>query len=189
MKTTTLTLMTMALLLLGATSAHADDRDGRYIRGDSDGWRLGERVRDGYAIYRRSGRGWYRVPGSAIDLADGWALGSRRESGGYAIYRWNGRGWDQAPGGAVEIGGSYRRPWVINNRGQRYLWNGYEWRPDYGFHQPRDKRYARGFGRDRDDRDRDRDRRQERRDSWRDWGRDNRRRDHDYSRGRRRSDW
>ena len=49
------------------------------------------------------------MPGSAIAAADGWVLGSKRESGGFAIYRWNGRDWDQALGGAVEIGGSYRR--------------------------------------------------------------------------------
>ena len=76
-------------------------------------------------------RGGCRVPGSAIAVADGWVLGSKRESGGFAIYRWNGRDWDQAPGGAVEIGGSYRRPWVINNRGQRFTWNGSDWNRDF----------------------------------------------------------
>ena len=176
MMKTTLTLMTMVVLSLTAAGAHADSRDG---------WRLGERVRDGYAIYRHDGRGWYRVPGSAIDLADGWALGSKRESGGYAIYRWNGHGWDQAPGGAMRIGGSYHRPWVVNNRGQRYVWNGYDWRPDYVFRPSRDSRYDSGFRPDRGYRDRDRGRR----DRWRDWRGHDRDRSHDYSRGRRRSDW
>lgn len=130
MKTTLYGHLASALLVLALipapAPAQADDRGFR-DRGNSGAWRLGERHRDGYAIYR----GGYRVPGSAIAVADGWVLGSKRESGGFAIYRWNGRDWDQAPGGAVEIGGSYRRPWVINNRGQRFTWNGYDWNRDF----------------------------------------------------------
>ncbi len=127
MKTTTFGFLAAVFFFASAT-ALADDRGGRYdtVRG-SDGWRLGERVRGGYAIYHRG----HRVPGSAIDIADGWVLGAKRESGGYAIYRWNGRNWDQAPGGAVQIGGSYRNPWVVNNRGQRFSWNGYDWEPSF----------------------------------------------------------
>lgn len=116
----------LLVLTLVPAPAQADDRGFR-DRGNSVAWRLGERHRDGYAIYR----GGCRVPGSAIAEADGWVLGSKRESGGFAIYRWNGRDWDQAPGGAVEIGGSYRRPWVINNRGQRFTWNGSDWNRDF----------------------------------------------------------
>jgi hypothetical protein len=67
------------------------------------------------------------MPGSAIAAADGWVIGTKPEHGGYAIYRWNGYRWDQAPGGAVAIGGSYDRPWVINNRNERFLWYGYDW--------------------------------------------------------------
>lgn len=78
-------------------------------------------------IFYWNGRDWDRIPGSAIAIADGWAIGTNREHGGYGIYRWNGYRWDQAPGGAVAIGGSYDRPWVINNRNERFVWNGYDW--------------------------------------------------------------
>lgn len=154
MKKTTLTMvMTMSVLLCSGTVT-ADDGD-RYRGGGYDShsgdWQLGrERIRGGYTIYHRSGHGWVRVPGAAIAVADGWVLGTKPESGGYAIYRWNGYDWDQAPGGAVRIGGSYRQPWVVNNRGQRFVWNGYDWRPEYGF---RDRRpdYRRGYQDHRDD--------------------------------------
>lgn len=149
MKTTTFVFLVAAVFAVAGNMALADGRDrrdGDLHRGDHGEWRLGERTRDGYAIYRRSGRGWYRVPGSGIDIADGWVLGSKRESGGYAIYRWNGRGWDQAPGGAVRIGGSYGQPWVVNNRGQRFSWNGYDWQADYTH---RDARRDRGRDFDR----------------------------------------
>lgn len=139
MKTTTVGLFAALFFTFASATALADDRDHRFggVRG-GDSWRLGERVRGGYAIYHRG----YRVPGAAIAIADGWVLGSGRESGGYAIYRWNGRAWDQAPGGAVKIGGSYRQPWVINNRGQRFIWNGYDWDVDYR------RAYGNSFGRD-----------------------------------------
>jgi len=118
MKSRTFGFFAAALFMFASGTALADH---------SGGWRLGERVDGGYAIYHRG----YRVPGSAVGLGDGWVLGTKRESGGYAIYRWNGRDWDQAPGGAVEIGGTYRRPWVVNNRGQRFTWNGYDWEADF----------------------------------------------------------
>ena len=78
-------------------------------------------------IFYWNGYDWDRLPGSAIAISDGWVIGTKREHGGYGIYRWNGRRWEQAPGGAVEIGGSYNRPWVINDRGERFVWNGYDW--------------------------------------------------------------
>lgn len=129
MKAKTFGIFAAAFFIFASTATLADDRDRRDegVRG-GDGWRLGERVRGGYAIYHRG----HRVPGTAIDIADGWVLGTKRESGGYAIYRWNGRGWDQAPGGAVDIGGSYNRPWVVNNRGQSFSWNGYDWEASFG---------------------------------------------------------
>ncbi len=150
MKTTMLGLAATALMFLVANVAQADDRNG------NAGWRLGERHRDGYAIYRRDRGNWYRVPGSAIAVGDGWVLGSQRESGGYAIYRWNGYNWDQAPGGAVEIGGSYNRPWVVNNRGQRFTWNGYDWRASGFAGNSRNSYRGNSFGRDFDRRGRDR---------------------------------
>lgn len=193
MKTTLYGHLASALLVLALipAPAQADDRGFR-DRGNSGAWRLGERHRDGYAIYR----GGYRVPGSAIAVADGWVLGSKRESGGFAIYRWNGRDWDQAPGGAVEIGGSYRRPWVINNRGQRFTWNGYDWNRDFtgvgrgfsfnnrgvdrGFRQDRRNPFrGQGFDRRQPDRNfRDRNR------GNRDWRFDRRQRDRVDRRGR-----
>lgn len=179
MKTATFGLFAAAFFLFASAMSLADERNPRFEGARGDGWRLGERVRDGYAIYHRG----YRVPGAAIAIADGWVLGTKRESGGYAIYRWNGHSWDQAPGGAVKIGGTYRRPWVINNRGQRYIWNGYDW--DVDFRASR----SNSFGRDRD---RDRDwgwdwDREWARDRGRTWGRDwGKTRSHDkrHDRGR-----
>lgn len=78
-------------------------------------------------IYYWNGHDWDRMPGKGVAIADGWVLGTKHEHGGYAIYRWNGYDWDQAPGGAISIGGSYNRPWVINDRNQRFVWNGYDW--------------------------------------------------------------
>lgn len=105
-----------------------DDRRGD----DRDDWRGGGRsewrIGDHNQIYHRTDRGWQRVQGSAIDVGDGWVIGTDRRNGGYGIYRWNGRRFDRMPGGAVEIGGSYERPWVINNRGERFEWTGHDWR-------------------------------------------------------------
>lgn len=99
---------------------------------DRDGWRGGGRsewrIGDHNQIYHRTDRGWQRVQGSAIDVGDGWVIGTDRRNGGFGIYRWNGRRFDRMPGGAVEIGGSYERPWVINNRGERFEWTGHDWR-------------------------------------------------------------
>ena len=138
----TVLILLASVLTFGSMSATANDG---YRRGFSghNGWRLGEPVRDGFAIYRQTGRGWRRVPGAGIAIADGWVLGSGRESGGYAIYRWNGRGWDQAPGGAVRIGGSYQQPWVVNDRGQYFVWNGYDWRLDIDSFRGRDDHFER----------------------------------------------
>lgn len=104
-----------------------DRRDDRRYESRGEGrseWRLG----DHNQIYLRTDRGWRRVQGSAIDVGDGWVIGTDRRGGGYGIYRWNGRSFDRMPGGAVEIGGSYERPWVINNRGERFEWTGRDWR-------------------------------------------------------------
>jgi hypothetical protein len=161
MKTALLGILTVSLLMFATVPAQADDRGFRGHDGNA-GWRLGERTRDGYAIYRRDRGNWYRVPGAAIAVADGWVLGAQRESGGHAIYRWNGYGWDQAPGGAVEIGGSYARPWVVNNRGERFNWNGYDWNRAGYVGRPASSFKGNAFGRDRNrdryDRGRDRDR-------------------------------
>jgi hypothetical protein len=157
MNNKSLLMIIAAVLAMASMAVSANDR-GRGGFTDAGGWRLGEPVRGGYAIYRQTGRGWYRVPGAGIAIADGWVLGSGRENGGYAIYRSNGRGWDQAPGGAVRIGGSYQRPWVVNNRGQRFVWNGFDWRSEFNTFRGGDNRFerphnaGRGYqGRNRDD--------------------------------------
>jgi hypothetical protein len=87
-----------------------------------------------------SGPSWQLVPGCGHDIAvaDGyegvaesvWVVGCNPVPGGYGIYRQNstGLGWEQFPGGAVSISvdpsGS---PWVTNNSGQIYHWNGSTW--------------------------------------------------------------
>jgi hypothetical protein len=167
----------LLLLCLATTPvlANADDRfDARYsmpVAGNGE-WRLGEFRGDrrGYEIlYRAPGRNrWQVAPGGAIAVGDGWVLGTDRHTGGYGIYRWNGRDWSRMPGTGVRIGGSYRQPWVINDRGDRYSWNGYEWRLD---------RNDRFDDRDRDDRRYRRDDRDER--GWRDRDNNRNRRNND----------
>ncbi len=111
----------LAICLLGF-AAGASARDRNY----SGDWKLGH-GHDYYGIYDFDGRGWHRMPGSATAVGDGWVIGTDRRGGGYGIYRWNGRGWTRVPGGAVSIGGSYAEPWVINDRGEQFYWNGYDW--------------------------------------------------------------
>ena len=111
----------LAICVFGVSvAASARDHD------SGGGWRLGN-GHDYYGIYRWDGRDWRRMPGSATDVGDGWVIGTDRRSGGYGIYRWNGRGWGRVAGGAVRIGGTYDQPWVVNNRGERFYWNGYDW--------------------------------------------------------------
>jgi hypothetical protein len=144
--------------LLGMSFAvSADDRSRRdgFRGGETGQWRLGgDRGSRGYEIYHRDGRGWRRVPGSALDIGDGWVIGTDRRGGGYGIYRWNGRRWDRVSGGAVEIGGTYNRPWIVNNRNERFVWNGYDWdrSGQVGRQGPRGK-YNQGFAQ-RDQRNR-----------------------------------
>jgi hypothetical protein len=170
-------VLLLLCLAIAPALASADDRfDTRYstpVAGNGE-WRLGEFRGDrrGYEIlYRASGRNrWQVVPGSAMAIGDGWVLGTDRHTGGYGIYRWNGRDWNRMPGTAVRIGGSYRQPWVINDSGNRYVWNGYQWRLDrngrFDDRNPDDRRYR------RDDRD---ERGWRARDSNRDRGNDRRR--------------
>lgn len=113
--------------------ANADDDDRRRASPGALQWRLGEaRVRYGHEIlFRYPGeRRWRQAPGEALDVADGWVIGTDRRNGGFGIYRWNGRGWQRMPGAGVDIGGAWDRPWVINDRGERFVWSGYGWRED-----------------------------------------------------------
>lgn len=136
---TRLLLMLAAGVLL-ASQALADpfrDRpfhDERGYSRDSGAWRLDDYQR----IYLRTHRGWRQVEGTAMAVGDGWVIGTDRRPGGFGIYRWNGYRFERMPGAAVRIGGSYAYPWVINDRGQRFEWTGYDWQPIGG------GRYRRG---------------------------------------------
>ena len=65
---------------------------------------------------------WQQLPGTAIDVADGWVIGTGANpiGGGYNIYRWNGTSWQEMPGHAVRIGGTYNNPYVVNNESEIY---------------------------------------------------------------------
>lgn len=116
-------ILVLVICLFGfVAGASAHDR----FRDYSGDWKLGH-GHDYNGIYRFDGRDWRRMPGSATAIGDGWVIGTDRRGGGYGIYRWNGRGWTRVPGGAVSIGGSYDEPWVINDRGEQFFWNGYDW--------------------------------------------------------------
>lgn len=146
MKRLTIQALLLATLAAQPMLAQADhDRFDRNDRFDISAlqWRLGPDYGRGHEIlFRAPGeRRWQRAPGAAVDVGDGWVIGTDRRSGGFGIYRWNGRDWQRMPGAAVEIGGSYREPWVVNDRGERFQWSGSNWRQ------------VRGIGR-RDQRDR-----------------------------------
>ncbi|MDY6984264.1 MAG: hypothetical protein SV422_14355 [Pseudomonadota bacterium] len=114
-------------------------------------WRRG----GGYDIYYRApGNSWRRAPGSAVDVGDGWVIGTDRRHGGFSIYRWDGHRWHRMPGAGVRIGGSYYSPWVVNDRGERFSWTGYGWREDRnaGRHAHEDRHDGR-HDRRRDDND------------------------------------
>lgn len=164
MKNLTTRLLILLCLATTPVLASADDRfdERRSTVSASGEWRLGEfrGERLGYEIlYRAPGRSrWQVAPGSAMAIGDGWVLGTDRHTGGYGIYRWNGRNWSRMPGTAVRIGGSYRQPWVVNDSGTRYVWNGYEWRRDNRGGDDRRYRRDERDGRGWRDRDNDRDR-------------------------------
>lgn len=144
----------LTMVLSSISQVQADGARDRFSGGE---WRLG----DHNQIYHRTNRGWQRVQGFAIDVADGWVIGTDRRSGGYGIYRWNGYSFDRMPGGAVEIGGSYKRPWVINNRGERFEWAGRDWREVQAYGSYRSERSEYPHYDRNDDRDhRDHSRRQ-----------------------------
>jgi hypothetical protein len=161
-----LLLASLSALPVIATADH-DDRDDRRWSGNSIEWRSG---RGGDIYFRYPGdRDWRRAPGSAHDVGDGWVIGTDRKNGGYGIYRWTGNNWQRMPGAGVEIGGSYQNPWVINDRGERFAWNGYEWREEWRGNRSGWDRNDRGRDdRRRDGRGYDDDRDDNRRNSWRD---------------------
>lgn len=153
MKSLLIPALLLAGLALAPAAAVADNNGFEWRRGGA------------YDIYYRApGSPWRRAPGSAIDVGDGWVIGTDRRHGGYSIYRWDGRRWHRMPGAGVKIGGSYHNPWVINDRGERFAWTGYGWReePNFGRNDGRrrdDDRHDRGrndndWNRGRNDRDR-----------------------------------
>jgi len=141
-------LLTLALVLAGLalqpSLAAADGNGLEWRRGGSyDVW------------YRHPGEhNWRRAPGSAREVADGWVIGTDRRNGGYSIYRWDGHRWHRMPGAGVHIGGGYYNPWVVNDRGERFSWNGYAWAEEPNFNRRndgrRDERHDNG-NRGRDD--------------------------------------
>lgn len=131
MKSLTLKVLLVIGFLIIPFAAQADRSGACSLRGNSSHegcWMKG----GGYDILRWDGRNWRRAPGTATAVGNGWVIGTDRRDGGYGIYRWSGRGWQRVPGAAVRIGGSYERPWVVNNRGERFTWNGYDWSADRG---------------------------------------------------------
>ncbi len=136
-------ILVMTLLLAASQVQANPGRDRGYDRAD---WRLGPHNQ----ILMRTDRGWRRVPGSAIDVGDGWVIGTDRRPGGFGIYRWNGRQFDRVPGGAVEIGGSFQNPWVVNNRGERFEWTGRDWREVRGYGSSWNQSWDQGRDQDRD---------------------------------------
>ncbi|MES2605905.1 MAG: hypothetical protein V4603_13290 [Pseudomonadota bacterium] len=193
MKRLILKALVLATLVSQPLLAQAQDRYDRRSYDISElAWRSGPDRGRGHEIYFRypGNRDWVRAPGAAFDVGDGWVLGTDRRNGGYGIYRWNGRDWQRMPGAAIDIGGSFRNPWVVNDRGERFHWSGSSWRQDSSYRRNgnnngwndnrrddrRDER--RDDGRrdddrrgddDRGDRDRDGDRNEDR-----DWGQRNR---------------
>lgn len=78
-------------------------------------------------IMRGLGNRWYRVLGSAVDLAFGadgnlWCLGGHDSAqGGSMVFHWNGRDWDRIQGCGVRIAVQPNgMPWMINRRGSVY---------------------------------------------------------------------
>jgi len=89
----------IVLLALPFTRAFADDR------------------------YGRGGPGFY----GAVTV-EGWRLGGAYRTGGYEIWHWYRGDWRRMPGRGVQLGGNSRNPWVVNSQGERYQWNGRDWR-------------------------------------------------------------
>lgn len=134
MKKVYLLVVLLAGLALQPVVTQAGDHDRRLpVYAGNMEWRLGasHRGRGSEIYYRLPGeRRWIRAPGAALDLGDGWVIGTDRRNGGYGIYRWAGRDWQRMPGAGVQIGGSYHNPWVINDRGERFSWTGSGWRQE-----------------------------------------------------------
>lgn len=127
-------LLLTSLITLSAAASADNLRHCEDLRHGSQAgcWRQGTSHHDRFNIYYRQGNHWRQAPGAATDVGNGWVIGTDRRKGGYGIYRWTGYGWRRAPGAAVEIGGPYERPWVINDRNERFVWNGRDWDRVYG---------------------------------------------------------
>lgn len=139
-------LLSLTPLVSAADRAYRQDT-GHYI---AERWKLGEPNRNGYTIYAWHNGYWKRMPGSAVDIGQGWVIGTDRRHGGYGIYRWNGYDWGRVPGAAISIGGSYERPWVINDRGEKFYWNGRDWDRERGYRNNNDRSYNGNTYRERD---------------------------------------
>lgn len=72
---------------------------------------------------------WDKLPGAATDIGSGgnttWVTGTNSVNGGYGVWRWNMNNWQQIDGGAIAIAAdSAGRPWVANNQGEIFTYNG-----------------------------------------------------------------
>jgi|LauGreStaDraftv2_3_1035109.scaffolds.fasta_scaffold02418_2 hypothetical protein len=106
---------------------------GAGVRIDVDGTGNPWMVNETGNIYRWVGSAWLQVPGAAIDIgasAGGvWVLGTAKVSGGYEIFRLTGTStWTKVTGGAMRIDVDPKgNPWIVNDAGNVYRWNGNGW--------------------------------------------------------------
>ncbi len=80
-------------------------------------------VNRNHQIFRWNGKKWTILPGSAVDVADGWVIGTRRAGGGKQVLVWSDNAWHVIAGAqALVIGGPSDAPWVINVHHDIYKW-------------------------------------------------------------------
>jgi hypothetical protein len=80
-------------------------------------------------IWRRDGRKWTSIPGTANDIGIGangkvWIIGTKKQTGGYGIFRWDGK-WTKIRGAAVRIAVDPRgNAWAVDSKGSIFRYNG-----------------------------------------------------------------
>lgn len=75
---------------------------------------------------------WTQLPGTAVDVGASanalWVIGTNTVPGGYGLHRWDGKTFIANSGGAVRIDlDPQGNPWVVNNAGKVFRWNGSAW--------------------------------------------------------------
>ena len=71
-------------------------------------------------------------PGLANDVGvsfddDLWVIGTPKVAGGYGIYHWVNGNWVNVPGAGVRIAVGPTGPWVVNEYGNIFQFNGTSW--------------------------------------------------------------